>query len=796
MQPAGERILVTDGEARSMVAACRGLALAGFRVGAAAGGRPAPAHWSRSCHDALRVPHPLADPEGFVAGIERAVSHDDYAALIPGSDASLMTLSRARDRLEPHVRMGLPSHDAVVASLNKLALAEAAVKVRLGAPETAVCSTVDDALAAADRMGFPVALKPASSLIEVAGVPMRVGSVMVADPERLARLAPSYGVPCLIERAEPGSLVSFAGVFADSRLLATAVSRYARTWYPEGGNVCFSETIAPDPSLSHQVVGLLASLRWQGIFELELIERPDGALTALDLNPRFYGSAALAIAAGANVPAIWCDWLLGREPSPSTARAGERYRWEDADLRHAFKVARAGNPGKALAILRPRSNTTHPYFASNDPGPLVARAIELIGKLAPRPRAAAKPDAGARRRRKPDEVAVIGAGPYGLATAAHLRHAGVPVRTFGGVLEFWREQMPEGMRLRSRKRSTHISDPERKLTIDDYVAATGRTVTTPSLMLDEFLDYGAWFQQQAVPDVDPRKVRVLDRHEGRFGLELEDGERVTVDRVVVAAGLFPFGRRPEPFRSLPPALVSHSADVRDLSRFAQRKVLVVGGGQSALESAALLHEVGAEVEVAVRAPEIKWLAPENAPKQPGLRSRLPLPPTDVGGFATGWTAALPDLFRLVPRRLKPVVSYRCIRPAGSAWLRPRLEDVPLGMGAIATGAQASNGGVSVHLADGGERVFDHVLLGTGYEIDVRSYPFLAPELAAAIDVKGGYPRLQTGFESSVSGLHFVGAPAAITFGPIMRFVVGTWYAAPSVTRRVLGRRQRPLQTAF
>ena len=793
---------MTDGETRSIVGACRGLATAGFRVGAVAATSPAAAHWSRSCHDALRLPHPLEDPEAFVAGIERAVSRDEHGALIPGSDGSLMTISSARERLEPHVRMGLPPHDAVVASLNKLALAEAAVKAGLAAPETAVCSTVEDALSAAGRMGFPVALKPASSLIEVAGIQKRVGSVMVDDAQRLAALAPTYGVPCLIERAVLGKLVSFAGVFADGRLLATAVSRYLRTWHPEGGNVCFSETIAPDPALAEQVVALLGGLRWQGIFELELMERPDGRLTALDLNPRFYGSVALAIAAGANVPAIWCEWLLGRDPTPSTARAGVRYRWEDADLRHALRVARAGSPGKAFAILRPRSGTTHPYFASNDPGPLVARAIELgrlvVQRSRTAPAAAPEPDRPDRRRsrRKPDEVAVIGAGPYGLATAAHLRHAGVPVRTFGGVLEFWREQMPEGMRLRSRKRSTHISDPERKLTIDDYVAATGRTVTTPSLMLDEFLDYGAWFQQQAVPDVDPRKVRVLDRHEGSFRLELEDGERVTVDRVVVAAGLFPFGRRPEPFRSLPPALVSHSADVRDLSRFAERKVLVVGGGQSALESAALLHEVGAEVEVAVRAPEIKWLAPENAPRQPGLRSRLPLPPTDVGGFATGWTAALPDLFRLVPQRLKPVVSYRCIRPAGSAWLRPRLEDVPLGMGAIATGAQASNGGVSVHLADGGERKFDHVLLGTGYEIDVRSYPFLAPALAAAIEVEGGYPRLRTGFESSVPGLHFVGAPAAITFGPIMRFVVGTWYAAPSVTRHVLGRRPRPLQTAF
>ena len=134
VRPAGERILVTDGETRSIVAACRGLAMAGFRVAAVAASSPAPAHWSRSCHDTLRLPHPLEDPDAFVAGIERAVSRDEHGALIPGSDGSLMTLSSARERLEPHVRMGLPPHDAVVASLNKLALAEAAVKAGLAAP--------------------------------------------------------------------------------------------------------------------------------------------------------------------------------------------------------------------------------------------------------------------------------------------------------------------------------------------------------------------------------------------------------------------------------------------------------------------------------------------------------------------------------------------------------------------------------------------------------------------------------------------------------------------------------------
>jgi thioredoxin reductase/predicted ATP-grasp superfamily ATP-dependent carboligase len=751
------------------------------------------------------LPHPLENPKTFAAGVERVVSTGGYAILLPGSDASLLALSRARDRIEPHATMALPPHQAVVASLSKVALIEAAADAGLAAPETVVCTGVNEALSVAERVGYPVMLKPESSLVEVDRIPVRASSLRVDAPDPLARLVPSYGSPCLIQRANEGSVVSFAGILADGRLLGTAMSRYLRTWYPRAGNACFSESIEAPASLRERIIKLLEALEWEGLFELELIERPDGSYAAIDLNPRIYGSLALAVSAGANLPALWCEWLLGREPQRAVARPGLRYRWEEGDLRHLNWSLRRGDLRDAAAIVRPRHSTVHPYFSARDPGPLVAWAYGLVRLTVHRPRpvppVSAAPDARDPAPRSggrvSGEVAIIGAGPYGLAAAAHLRHAGIPVRIFGEVLGFWRSQMPEGMILRSRKRSSHIADPQRRLTIDDFEADTGRSVTMPSLTLEEFIDYGRWFQEQARLDVDPRKVRLLRQVEGGFRLVLEDGEELNAERAVVAAGLFPFGRHPEPFGSLPAALVSHSADHRDLSIFADRSVLVVGGGQSALESAALVRESGASVEVAIRASEIRWLLPDGArARRIGVRSRLPLPPTDVGGFASGWAAALPDAFRRLPEGLKPIISDRCIRPAASDWLRPRLEGVPLGTEAIAVGAQARNGQVKVDLADGSERIVDHILLGTGYEIDVSSYPFLSPELASAIEVEAGYPKLGAGFESSVPGLHFVGAPAARTFGPIMRFVVGTWYAAPSLTRRLLGRRQRPLQTAF
>ena len=391
-------------------------------------------------------------------------------------------------------------------------------------------------------------------------------------------------------------------------------------------------------------------------------------------------------------------------------------------------------------------------------------------------------------------VAIIGAGPYGLAVGAHLRDAGVPVRQFGRTMSYWREQMPTGMLLRSSLQASSISDPHRELRLEHYGEAVGRPLGKP-IELSRFVEYGDWFQRKTAPDLDERFVARVERDENGFILTLEDDEQVRAGRVVVAAGLFPFARSPSVFDELPQGCVSHASAHANLSSFSGQSVAVIGSGQSALESAALLSEQGANVEILARAPTITWLGNSaNGAAPQGLR--WPKPPTDVGGRVTGWIAAAPGGFRLIPStRARDVVVLRCLRPAGAGWLPERLTEVTVSLGRTVVAAEWAREKVNLTLDDGTTRSVDHVLLGTGYEIDVRRYPFIRGSVDD-LELNEGSPILHHGLESSIPGLHFVGAPAAATFGPIMRFVVGTWYAAPAVTRRVLGQRQPLLSRSY
>jgi FAD-dependent urate hydroxylase len=389
------------------------------------------------------------------------------------------------------------------------------------------------------------------------------------------------------------------------------------------------------------------------------------------------------------------------------------------------------------------------------------------------------------------DVVILGAGPYGLAATNHLKQIkGLEVRTFGEPMSFWERNMPVGMFLRSNWTATQIADPRRMLTLENFQMECGNHLHLP-VPIDRFVQYGQWYQRKALPELDRRQVKRIELDPKGFRTTLSDGEQIVSKRVVVAAGIGSFAWLPAEYADLPSELASHTSEHVDFKRFVGKPVLTIGGGQSSLESAALLYESGAAPEVIVRSQKINWLqgwASKTLHHRLGQFTRSVLyAPTDVGPAGISQLMARPDLLKHLPRSVQNRLRKRSVRPAGARWLVDRLRNVPIRLGRSVVSVAAVGGRVKVRLDDGSERTVDHIFLGTGYRINVSKYEFLAPELASSIRTMNGYPILAPGLETSVPGLHILGAPGVWSFGPLLQFVSGTHYASQALTRRIAAR---------
>lgn len=381
-------VLITDAEERSIVAATRALGSSGYGVAAAASMKHAAAQCSRFCKKRILLPNPLLDEAGYVDALERTLRSGEYDVLIPGSDPALLIASENRERLQRHALIGLPPHQTVLRSLDKLALQQLARDTGLQVPETIVCESAEQARRAARELGYPVAIKPRSSAFRTKERLKHVPGRIAESEDELMHIAPAYGERFLLQRREEGTLLAFGGVFAGGRLLASAAARSLRTHRPGSGSLAFCESIPVAP-LRESAAALMTNVRHEGIFELDLVMRRDGSLLLLDLNPRPYGAMALATAGGANLPEIWCDWLLSGDPphradrpldgdpQPVDAEPGLKFRWGDADLFHMLCRAREGEWRAAASVLMPHRHVTHAYFSAGDPCPMLARALWL-----------------------------------------------------------------------------------------------------------------------------------------------------------------------------------------------------------------------------------------------------------------------------------------------------------------------------------------------------------------------------------------------------------------------------------
>jgi cation diffusion facilitator CzcD-associated flavoprotein CzcO len=387
------------------------------------------------------------------------------------------------------------------------------------------------------------------------------------------------------------------------------------------------------------------------------------------------------------------------------------------------------------------------------------------------------------------DVVIIGAGPNGLSVAAHLGDS-VERRVFGQTMGAWRFNMPEGMILKSEPYASDLSAPRPGFLAGDYCRATSQEYHERVIPLsgEQFIGYGDWFARQLVPDVEETHIVSLSRDRDAFVVHTADGEAVRTARVVVASGIIPFAHIPPELAALPSNLVSHTSTHRDLSRFKGKEVLVVGRGQSALESAALIHEQGGAVKIVVRGDWVIW--PKANPMAPTRMERLRTP---VVRLCEGWWCwgfdRLPDVFRMLPEEKRVHHALGFLGPAGSWWLRERVEgQIPMLLKHRVVSAEAAGDRVRLHLETPDGPVTeeaDHVIAGTGYRFDLSRLQYLEPSLRDRLRlVAGGAPLVDRHLESNVPGLFFTGALAAPSLGPLMRFVAGTHFTGPRVAGRL------------
>lgn len=387
-------------------------------------------------------------------------------------------------------------------------------------------------------------------------------------------------------------------------------------------------------------------------------------------------------------------------------------------------------------------------------------------------------------------VAVVGAGPYGLSVVAHLRGRGLNARIFGSPMETWRERMPKGMFLKSEGFASSLYDPDASFTLAHF--CRDRNIPYADLgvpvALDTFTSYGIAFQRRFAPDLDPRMVADIAPSGNGFELRLSDGETIAAQRVVVAIGLSHYHHMPSLFSSLPREFATHSSEHHDLSSFAGRNVTVIGAGASAVDTAILLHAAGATTSLVARAPQLKFHDPPPA-KGRSLLRRMRWP---LSGLGNGWKSRfysdMPDAFYCLPDRMRVDLVRTQLGPAPGWFTRAPFENVRDHTGVEIRSASVRNDRVHLRLMheDGRERdhVTDHVIAGTGYRVDLDRLGFLGAGLRPRIEALEGAPILTRNFESTVPNLFFAGVTAAHSFGPLLRFAYGARFTARRLTRRL------------
>jgi FAD-dependent urate hydroxylase len=798
--------LVSDAGQRQALVAIRELGQAGISSCAVGDDERAPAFASRWCDRHAIVPNIELGEAAFVDALLAVCATNQPQVLIPSHDGTIEALRRRREEFERVVGLALAAEEPLAIAVEKVRTLAIARELGLRTPRGGSVEAAGEAESVLDEVGLPAVIKPSRSWAEetapdVEGPADKAGrrlssSVATNRVEALAAIDAILGdgIAALVQEWLPGDREALSFLYARDRIWARFAQRADRTSPPLGGFSVARESIALPADVTPGAERLVREIGLEGYSEVEFRRDAKGAAALMEINPRLSASVEIASRAGVRFAPLIYNWVSGGPLEEVHGyRVGLRMRWLGGDidwLRNA--IALQGHPdvpsrGRATGIflgdfLRP---ARYDYLDPRDPGPALRRGAEAVRDL---PRRVTRRVRKAGARGLDTDVAVIGAGPYGLSLAAHLNRRGIAHEVFGEPMAGWERQMPEGMFLKSEGFASNLSDPAGEHTLEHFCAEQGieyADIGVP-VSLDTFVAYGRSFQSRLVPGLRRELISDVGRGPQGFELRLQAGSALRARRVVVATGMHGYAVMPPELRELPAGPVLHSSELREPAQWGGETVAVIGAGQSALESAALLREHGADVRVLARGGRLSWNPVPTVGPRP-LRRRLRYPESGLGNDIPLWLYAKhPLVVHTASERRREAIAFTTLGPAGAWWLRPRVEgEVECLLGRSLNGAHVDGDGVHLRLngsADEEELVATRVLAGTGYRPDVDQLAFLDRAIREQVARAGGGPVLSRGFESSVPGLYFVGFAAAIAFGPVMRFVLGADFTARRVAR--------------
>jgi predicted ATP-grasp superfamily ATP-dependent carboligase len=348
-----QSVLVTDGEQRSALAIARSLGGSGHTVYVCSSRKRSLAGASRFASADITVPDALTAPNEFAVALERLLREHDIDVLLPVTEAALLAALPARSSF-PNVVIPFPDLETFRRVSDKAAVMDAACTVGVSIPRQTTLRAQKER-EALDRTGldFPLVLKPARSVAGHGGTRSKWGVCHAANWQELNShldQLPPHCYPLLLQQRIVGPGIGIFVLLWDGETIASFAHRRLREKPPAGGVSVYRESIAADPQLVKQSVGLLQRFGWQGVAMVEYkVEAESGTPYLMEINGRFWGSLQLAIDAGVDFPVLLLQCATGEIPhSLNSYRTGIRSRWWWGEVDHLLTRLRHSDDWLAL----------------------------------------------------------------------------------------------------------------------------------------------------------------------------------------------------------------------------------------------------------------------------------------------------------------------------------------------------------------------------------------------------------------------------------------------------------------